>query len=132
MFDVGENVLTGAGVQAIEHLRHRAHPTARLLAEIAESLQLQSDYAGNFVNDVGRDLVQIGHADGHVGPDLLGQRKQKSSGLTGVQVGKHQSDGLRMLAVDELGKLLGIGALQNVEGSRIGAEGLGQAVHQPL
>ena len=45
---------------------------------------------------------------------------------------QHQGDGLRMLIVDELCQLLGVGFLNRVEGGGVGAERFGEAVQQTL
>jgi hypothetical protein len=61
-----------------------------------------------------------------------GQRGQQGRGLRLVEVRKHQCDGLRVLVVNELGELAGVGLLDGVEGGGFRAESLGQAVQKTL
>ena len=73
--------MLAARFQAIEHLRDRPHAAIRLPAEFAQRLQLLPDHGGDLVNDLGRDLIQVRHAQGHVGADLRRQRDQQRGGL---------------------------------------------------
>ena len=43
---------------------------------------------------------------------LFAQTVQHHRGTARIEVGQHQSDGLRMFAVEQLAQLLGIGSLQ--------------------
>ena len=61
-----------------------------------------------------------------------GSEVKQRRGLGVVEMREDQRDGLRMLVVDELGELLGIGLLNRVEGGGVGAERLGEAVEQAL
>ena len=125
-----QDFLAGARFQPVEHLRYRPHAAVGFAAEVAQGLQLLADHGGDLMNDLGRNLIQVRHAQRHVRANLGGQRDQQRGRLRGTEVREDEGDGLRMLAVDELGQLLGIGFLQGVEGRRIVAHGLHQPVHQ--
>ena len=111
-FDVLENFLAGVGIQAVEHFRHRADAAVRFAAELAEGFQLVADDAGDLRNDFRRDLIEIRHAQRHIGAHLGGKREQQARRLRRIQVRKNQRDGLRMFAVNKFGELLRIGLLQ--------------------
>ena len=132
LFDVFQDLFAGGRVQAVEQLGHRAYASVGLAAEFSQRLELLPDHRGDLVNDLRRDLIEIGHAHGYVGSQVGGQRNQQRRGLRRVQVRKDQGDGLRMLAVHELGQLLRIGLLQRVQADGFVAQGLGEAVDHSL
>ena len=121
LFDVLENLFAGAGIEAVEHLRHGAHAAVRFAAELAERLQLLADDAGDLGDDLGRNLIQVRHAQGHVGAHSGRQRDQQCGGLRGIQVRKNQRDGLRVFVVDELASCCG-SAFCRIRSSRLVAE----------
>ena len=45
---------------------------ARFAAEITEALQFLFNHAGDFGDDLRRNLIETGHAQGHVAADLFG------------------------------------------------------------
>ena len=132
VLDVVQDLPAGRRIETVEHLRHGAYAAVGFAAEFAQGLQLLPDHAGDLEDDLRRDLVQAGHALRDIRAQPGGQRGEQRGRLRGVQVRKHQRDGLRMLVVNELGELLRIGLLDGVEGSGFGAQRFGQAVQHAL
>ncbi len=127
-FDFVKDFFAGAGIEAIEHLRDGAHATIGFTAEFSEGEQLLADDAGDFGDDVGRDLVEIGHAECHIGTHFRRERSEQGRRLGGAQMRQDERDGLRVLAMDEFGELLGVGFVQDVETGDIFAQRFDQAV----
>jgi len=53
----------------------------------------------------------------------ISEGSETSRGLGGAEVRQDEGYGLRMLAVDEFGELLGVGFLQDVEVGVVAADG---------
>ena len=85
LLDGFQNLLAGIGIEAIEHLRDRVHAAVRFAAQLAQVFQLGPDDRGDFGDDLGRDLVKAGHAQGHVGAQLAGSENSRPAAWEGFR-----------------------------------------------
>ena len=74
LLDRGQHLFAGVYVHAVDHLRDGFHTTVRFAAELPQGLKLLFNHDGDFVDDVGRYLIQICHSHRYVNLEFLGQR----------------------------------------------------------
>ena len=101
-------------------------------ALFANRLQVLVQGERDFLRDFRRKLAQLRQALDGFRADFFGQAQQKRGGLTGVQVGQNEGDGLRMLHFQELCQLLRVGVLQAFQVDGILVHPTGNLVEQLL